>query len=154
MAKESRMDLSILYRGPLSSCNYGCEYCPFAKHHETRQELAEDERALARFVDWVARQGERGHRLSILFTPWGEALVRRWYQEALVRLTNLPAVRKAAIQTNLSCRLDWVERCDRARLGLWCTYHPTETSRERFVARCRQLDQRGVRYSVGMVGLK
>ena len=30
------MNLSILYRGPLSSCNYGCEYCPFAKHRETR----------------------------------------------------------------------------------------------------------------------
>ena len=26
---------NILYRGPLSSCNYGCEYCPFAKHAES-----------------------------------------------------------------------------------------------------------------------
>ena len=25
------MNLSILYRGPLSSCNYACGYCPFAK---------------------------------------------------------------------------------------------------------------------------
>ena len=28
---EWRLNLSILYRGPLSSCNYGCGYCPFAK---------------------------------------------------------------------------------------------------------------------------
>ena len=34
--------LRILYRGPLSSCNYGCPYCPFAKHHETAAELKVD----------------------------------------------------------------------------------------------------------------
>jgi MoaA/NifB/PqqE/SkfB family radical SAM enzyme len=148
------MDLSILYRGPLSSCNYGCEYCPFAKHHESREELAADEKALARFVEWVDGQGARGHAISVLFTPWGEALIRRWYQEALVRLSNFPHVRKAAMQTNISCRLAWVERCNKARLGLWCTYHPTETDRGRFVAKCREMDRRNVRYSVGVVGLK
>ena len=148
------MDLSILYRGPLSSCNYGCEYCPFAKHHENREELAIDERALLRFVDWVRQQGEHGHMISVLFTPWGEALIRRWYQEAIVRLSNFPHVHKAAIQTNISCPLDWVERCDKAKLGLWCTYHPTETERGRFVAKCREMDRRQVKYSVGVVGLK
>ena len=78
------MKLSILYRGPLSSCNYGCEYCPFAKHHETAAELARDRRALERFIDWVAARAH-GDRIAILFTPWGEALVRRWYRDALVR---------------------------------------------------------------------
>jgi MoaA/NifB/PqqE/SkfB family radical SAM enzyme len=148
------MDLSILYRGPLSSCNYGCEYCPFAKRRETRDELAVDERALGRFVEWVGRQGAAGHAISVLFTPWGEALVRPWYQEALVRLTNLPHVRRAAVQTNVSCRLEWAERCDKAKLGLWCTYHPSETTRERFVGKCREMDARRLRYSVGIVGLK
>ena len=148
------MDLSILYRGPLSSCNYGCEYCPFAKRRETRDELRGDERGLARFLDWVTRQGGAGHSVSVLFTPWGEALVRRWYQDALAALTTLPHVRRAAIQTNISCGLDWVDRCDKSKLGLWCTYHPTETTRAKFVARCRELDARGVRYSVGVVGLK
>ena len=97
------MNLSILYRGPLSSCNYGCEYCPFAKCREGRAEVAADGQALERFVDWVEQQGGRGGRtISVLFTPWGEALVRRSYQEALVRLTNLPHIRRAAIQTNIS----------------------------------------------------
>ena len=40
------MKLSILYRGPLSSCNYGCEYCPFAKHTETQAEHDADRAAL------------------------------------------------------------------------------------------------------------
>jgi MoaA/NifB/PqqE/SkfB family radical SAM enzyme len=146
------LNLSILYRGPLSSCNYGCVYCPFAKHAETASELAADRRALERFTDWVSTRGD--DRIGILFTPWGEALVRRWYQEALVRLTRLPHVTRAAIQTNLSCRLDWVENCDKRRLALWATFHPTEVERERFVRQCLDLDRRGVRFSVGAVGLK
>src|SRR5258708_7449255 len=146
------MNLSILYRGPLSSCNYGCEYCPFAKHVETRQEHEVDRRALERFVNWI-EQHDNQH-FSILFTPSGEALIRRRYQAALVRLTNMPHVDKAAIQTNLSCRLDWVERCDKEKLALWTTFHPSETTRARFVARCLDLDRRGVHFSVGVVGLK
>ena len=146
------MNLSILYRGPLSSCNYGCRYCPFAKRRETRAQIEADRCALHRFTDWTA--GRTSDRLSILFTPWGEALVRKSYRDALERLTALPNVAKAAIQTNLACSLDWVERCDRAKLAFWCTYHPTEVTRKRFLAKCLELDRRGVRFSVGVVGLK
>jgi hypothetical protein len=48
-------------------------------------------------------------------TPWGEALIHPWYQQALAKLTNLPNVEKAAIQTNLSCKLEWVEDCNKER---------------------------------------
>ena len=146
------MDLSILYRGPLSSCNYGCDYCPFAKHSETASEHREDERALDRFVSWVSSR--TSDNISILFTPWGEALIRKRYQHALVQLTNLPHVRKAVIQTNLSCSLKWVDDCDKRKLALWTTFHPTEVRRARFVAKCHELQQHGVRFSVGAVGLK
>ena len=129
------MNLSILYRGPLSSCNYDCWYCPFAKRQESAAELADDRRFLERFVAWA--EDHPALQLGILFTPWGEALVRRWYQEALARLTALPHVRRAAIQTNLSCPLDWIEECDKDRLALWTTYHPGEVERGRFVAKCR-----------------
>lgn len=146
------MNLTILYRGPLSSCNYDCPYCPFAKHHESRQEHAKDRAALERFVNWVAER--ENDQLSIFFTPWGEALIRPRYQMALSRLTNLSNVRKAAMQTNLSCRLDWVEDCDKNRLALWATYHPGQVSRTRFLAKCEELIKREVRFSVGVVGLK
>lgn len=146
------MRLTILYRGPLSSCNYGCLYCPFAKHAETDVEHAADARALERFVDWVT--GRTQDLISVFFTPWGEALVRRRYQRAIVCLTNLPQVEKVAIQTNLSCRLDWTEACDTRKLGLWATYHPTQVSRACFLTRCRKLEAQGVRFSVGVVGLK
>jgi hypothetical protein len=45
------LNLSILYRGPLSSCNYACAYCPFAKRRESSAELTRDRAALARFLD-------------------------------------------------------------------------------------------------------
>lgn len=146
------MKLSILYRGPLSSCNYGCDYCPFAKHNETKEEHGLDEAQLNRFVDWVIAQKQ--HRISVLFTPWGEALIQKRYQDALVQLTRCDTVEKAAIQTNLSCKLDWTEACDKGKLALWATFHPTETTRRKFLAKCMELVSRGVRFSVGAVGLK
>ena len=143
--------LSILYRGPLSSCNYDCHYCPFAKTHNTAAELRVDRQCLERFCDWVKQR--RQDQLGILFTPWGEALTRRWYQEQLVRLSQLDHVVRVAIQTNLSCNLDWLETGDLSSLALWCTWHPTQVARERFVGQCQRLDRLGVRYSVGVVGL-
>jgi hypothetical protein len=114
--------------------------------------LAHDRACLERFVGWVGSRQEDA--IGVLFTPWGEALVRKWYQDALAALTQMPRTTKAAIQTNLSCKLDWVEDCDKAKLALWCTFHPSETTRERFVAKCRELLAREVRFSVGVVGLK
>ena len=146
--------LSVLYRGPLSSCNYGCPYCPFAKHTESAAEHETDRRALERFVAWVQAQPLA---VSVFFTPWGEALVRPRYQQALSELSRAPNVRQLAIQTNLSGSLAWLDTLDeahKAKLGLWATYHPGEVTAERFLARTRQLDRAGVRYSVGMVGKK
>jgi hypothetical protein len=143
--------LTILYRGPLASCNYRCGYCPFAKRRESPAQEAADRQALARFCDWAAGCS---YRLAIFFTPWGEALVRPWYQEAMVALTHLANVSRVAVQTNLACRLDWPDRCDRRRLAVWCTYHPGQVSRTRFLDRCRRLDVSGIRYSVGLVALR
>ncbi len=142
--------MRILYRGPLSSCNYGCVYCPFAKRKESRAELAHDRACLERFVGWV---GARDHApIGVLVTPWGEALVRRHYQEALVRLTGMAHVERAAIQTNLSGSLGFVDRCDLDKLALWCTWHPEWSSMAAFVASAMRLHRRGVRLSVGVVG--
>ncbi len=145
-------DLRILYRGPLLSCNYGCAYCPFAKRKNTRAELAEDRAALHRFVDWA--EGMRHRTLGVLMTPWGEGLIRRWYQEALVRLSHMPHVRRAAIQTNLSGPTAWAEAADKDALALWATYHPEWTTRQKFLNKVKALDSMGVRLSVGVVGFE
>jgi MoaA/NifB/PqqE/SkfB family radical SAM enzyme len=143
---------SILYRGPLSSCNYDCSYCPFAKHRETPQELAEDRASLARFCDWIESRPD--DQLSLFFTPWGEALVRAWYREAVTTLSRISNIRKVAVQTNLSCKLDWLAETETEKIGLWCTYHPGETRLDNFLRQCNRLDDLHVRYSVGCVGLR
>ena len=58
--------LSVIYRGPLSSCNYACPYCPFAKHTESAAEHAADARALTRFADWAAAQKDAPFDLIVI----------------------------------------------------------------------------------------
>lgn len=140
--------LTLLYRGSLSSCNYACSYCPFAKRRDTRATLARDAAEVARFVDWATRHDGP---LRILFTPWGEALVRRHYREAMHTLAGLPHVAQVSLQTNLSGPLAWLEDAAVDRLSFWCTYHPGETSLDRFLQRCERLQAMRVRFSVGVV---
>lgn len=145
------MNLSVLYRGPLSSCNYSCGYCPFSKRTEPRPRLQRDQESLQRFVDWIGRQTE--HRWHVLFTPWGEALVRRWYQQAVSQLSHCDHVDQVAIQTNLSCRLDWLDDCRADRVALWATFHPSECSGDRFVQQVQRALYRGVFVSAGAVAI-
>ena len=141
--------LSILYRGSLLSCNYDCSYCPFAKAQDSRESLAKDAAELSRFVDWVGRQTRT---INILFTPWGEAFIRRYYQEAISTLGKMPQVGRVAIQTNLSLSTGAIERCSSDKLALWCTYHPSQTSQKVFITKCQWLLKQNIRFSVGMVG--
>ena len=148
----SKIDLSILYRGPLSSCNYSCSYCPFAKHQETKAEHETDQKALERFVAWVKAQTDIA--ISIFFTPWGEALIHKRYQQTLVKLSHLSHVQKVVIQTNLSCHTNWVTQANKTKLALWATYHPSQVTRARFLQKCQELLDYGIRFSVGTVGLR
>lgn len=143
--------LSLLYRGTLESCNYDCGYCPFAKRKDSRARLAKDAAEVARFVSWV---GQQERTIRIQFTPWGEALVRRHYREAVRALAAMPHVEQVSVQTNLAAPLSWLERVDPNKVTLWCTYHPGQTSQQRFLARCARLDKMGIRFSVGVVALR
>ncbi|MEH0154432.1 STM4011 family radical SAM protein [Limibacter armeniacum] len=146
------MKWNILYRGPLSSCNYECSYCPFAKTKNTRAELLDDEQKLLKFEAWVNAQQQ--HNIGILFTPWGEGLIRKHYQQVMTRLSHQPMVDKVAIQTNLSSTLDWMREVNTDAFALWTTFHPTQISLSAYLDRCEKLNSMGINYSVGMVGLK
>ncbi len=143
--------LTILWRGPLSGCNYDCGYCPFAKRKDSRAVLASDRAALGRFVDWVIA---RNAPTSVLFTPWGEALIRSHYQQAIIRLSQTPHVGRVAIQSNISAPLGWLADCDRAKTGIWATWHPSQISLDRFLARVQRLEALGISHSVGVVGVR
>ena len=56
---RAAVNLSILYRGPLASCNYDCPYCPFAKRRDPPEQLRADRAALERFAAWVAATTDR-----------------------------------------------------------------------------------------------
>ena len=142
---------NILYRGSLSSCNYDCAYCPFAKTTNTRAELDQDAESLARFTDWVCSQQRP---IGVLFTPWGEAMVHRYYQRALAALSRQAHVERVAVQTNLSGGTEWLRSADTNTVALWTTYHPSQTSRAQFLRKCDDLRRLNVRFSVGMVGLR
>jgi MoaA/NifB/PqqE/SkfB family radical SAM enzyme len=148
------VNLKVLYRGALASCNYQCGYCPFAKIKDDRESLAADSAGLWRFVDWVSGQESADIQIEVLFTPWGEALIRSWYREAIHALSWMPHVKKVAIQTNLSYSTDWLSGCNKQCVALWTTYHPGETTRGRFLGQCRALVDLNIMFSVGMVGVK
>lgn len=142
---------NILYRGSLTSCNYGCGYCPFAKTTNTRTELEQDAVEVNRFVDWIEQQSRS---IGVLFTPWGEAIIHRYYRQAIIRLSQMPHVRRVSVQTNLSCNLQDFAEADPTKFTPWATFHPGEVAIDRFLERCRQLDKFSIRYSVGVVGLR
>ena len=143
--------LRILYRGLLSSCNYECTYCPFAKTSNTRNELLQDAKELSRFVDWVHSLHEPA---GVFFTPWGEALIRQHYRDAMIRLASFENVARVAIQTNLTGRLEDFSDADINKIAFWATFHPSQTTELDFLKRCRYLERIGAKYSVGVVGLK
>lgn len=147
------MELTILYRGPLVSCNYACAYCPFAKRRESAEERARDEAALDRFRSWLEARPATDE-LRVLFTPWGEAMVRRAYRETIARLTHVRSVRVVGVQTNLSGPLDFLSRARPEKVRLWCTYHPEQVDRARFVERVRNARTLGAPLSVGIVGFR
>lgn len=142
---------NILYRGSLDSCNYDCPYCPFAKKKNTREELSLDRQSLERFTHWVA---DRKETINILLTPWGEGLIRGYYQKAMIALSHMSHVTKIAIQTNLSCSLQWIDKVDKDAFALWITYHPNEVAFEDFVSKCNILIEKGIAFSIGVVGVK
>ncbi|CAM4338919.1 hypothetical protein FHS16_002618 [Paenibacillus endophyticus] len=148
------MKAVLYYRGALSSCNYDCPYCPFSKTKDSKETLEKDRQQLLAFMDWVRVQGAAGHRLSIFFNPYGEALVHRWYREAMMELSHLEHVEKVAVQTNLSAKLDWTEQLERSKAAFWVTYHPGQTSEVQFLSQCMKLYRNGLAFSVGSVGIR
>ena len=151
MAASSATPLFIFYRGILSSCQYSCHYCPFAKKKDTRATLQKDALQLERFVNWVSTQTRP---ISILFTPWGEVLIRAYYRKALLRLATLPHVYRVAVQTNLHVPLSWLKDAPAGKLALWCSYHPSQTHLAEFLNRCRILRKFNIPHSVGMVAVR
>ena len=115
---------------------------------------AKDRQALAKFVETVT---VTEHPVSVMFTPYGEAMIHKDYQQALATLSSLPQITSVGIQTNLSFKVaEFIERiCKHGGQGnkirLWCSYHPEMVSQRRFISQCQQLQEAGITFCVGAV---
>jgi hypothetical protein len=146
------LKIVIYYRGLLRSCNYRCSYCPFGKRRPSKARLERDAAALSRFC---GRVNELGPDLSIMLAPRGEALIHGYYWEALARLCGYANISQAACQTNASFSVEEfsgrLSGC-RDKLRLWCSFHPSQTSLDAFLARCMLLYEKGFSLCAGAAG--
>ena len=144
----------IYYRGFLKSCNYSCSYCPFAKLPVSKNELENDQNALNRFISWAE---EQANLRSIMFVPYGEALVHTYYTKALAALSKMPHIKVLSCQTNLSLNPQTFirnlneEKADLSKVNLWATFHDEMEGKERFVEKVSHLNQH-IGVCVGVVG--
>ena len=139
--------MQINYRGFLKSCNYGCYYCPFSKNKQSQAELAADKKYLNQFVERILTL-RPSQPLKILFTPYGEGLVHGYYQDAMIRLSQIDFIEAISIQTNFSLKADTFSARLHAhtvplhKIKLWISFHPSEITLEKFLQNYQKLDTR------------
>ena len=134
----------VYYRGFLRSCNYNCSYCPFrlSRNDASEEDLLRDQSALERFC---GKASDLGNKLSVMFVPYGEALIHQYYQKAIAGLCETDAIKKAGCQTNLSFSIRGFLACFdsdsdyRSKLRLWCSFHPSQSSLDSFLEKCMEL---------------
>ena len=147
----------MLFRTRLEWCNYTCHYCPWNAelNRVPAEAFREDEARLARVLDRVA---ELPRRVEFFITPKAEYLVLPYWRDAVARLCAMPQVERVTVQTNLSFDVGaFLDSLSPGKLALWTTYHPTEVAgadREGLFDKWRLLRQRGVPFSVGIVGTR
>jgi len=135
---------NIYYRGLLSSCNYSCSYCCFARKKPGKTELIKDEESLKKFCDFIDNT-EFKNKVSIFFTPYGEGLIHDYYVEAVGRLAANPKCKYISCQTNLSFdAFKFLEKlkalkADLSKVKLWASFHPEMVSVDEFVYKVKQL---------------
>lgn len=152
------MNYVVLYRGPLRMCNFQCNYCPFVPEFLDRvdiEHIRQDKEKLDDFVDWIESQPMKNEdSISLFFAPTGEILIFKHYIHALVYLKNLGRINEIVVQSNGSFDLERIEPVLDPKLKLWITYHPEKLDLAVFIQKLEYLDEKGVSYCVGMVGIK
>lgn len=151
------MSLLVLFRTRLEWCNFTCHYCPWnaTLNHVSHEALREDERRLRQIVERIA---ELPHPVEFFITPKAEYLVLPYWRAAVAQLLSLPQVERVTVQTNLSFDVPgFLANVEVRKLALWTTYHPTEVDADglaRLHENWRLLQERGVPFSVGIVGTR
>lgn len=138
---------TIYYRGYLKSCNYRCGYCPFSKNEMSKEELKKDKECLDKFIKYLDSSADSA--VTVFFIPYGEVLIHDYYLETIADLSSRDYIDKICVQTNNSFDLHKLTYSDKIRL--WCSYHPTQVSFEKFLAKCKDMYEAVYEFSVGAV---
>ena len=157
----------IYYRGYSKLCNYKCSYCPFRKksdninrlnRNEIIKELELDKKYLNNFVNFI-KNYNFNNQISILFTPYGEALNNQYYYDAIIRLSKIESVENICCQTNLSFNienfLNYIEdnKGIIEKISLWASFHSEMISISDFTDNVKKISEK-INISVGTVGYK
>lgn len=148
---------NIYFRGLLSSCNYSCSYCCFAKKEPCKTELSKDKECLNKFCEFIDTT-EFKNAVSIFFTPYGEGLIHDHYVEAIGKLAINPKCRYISFQTNLSFNeYEFLEKLralkvDLSKVKLWASCHPEMVSIDEFVDKVKLL-KTSIDLCVGIVAI-
>ncbi len=143
---------TLIYRGFLRTCNYTCNYCPFSK--TTQRDLSKDHLALDQMISVLP---QFKHPINLMITPYGEALIHRHYLKALATISKQTSVKLVGCQTNASFSVNQFVKVIEDSTGqiekirLWCSFHPSQISAERFLEQCLDLHKAGFIFSVGAV---
>ena len=144
------------YRGSLESCNYSFSYCPFSKKPQNSKELEKDKENLVQFVSALLDE-ENGisRECAVQIVPYGEALVHKYYWQEMARLSRSPLIEAVGAQTNLSFDVDTMIRVFIenngiiSKLKLWCTFHPSMVTIDKFLSQCNKLSIHNISYCAG-----
>lgn len=121
----------------------------------TERQKRQDKEALREFIAQM-KQERTKHAVQIV--PYGEALVHEYYWRALAELSRIEMEEYTGCQTNLSFPVEKMlgiyekYQGKKEKLRLWCTFHPSMTTIEKFMEQCRKLELEGITFCVGMVG--
>lgn len=146
----------IYYRGSLDFCNYSCPYCPFSRKKASTRQLERDQEEWFRFIRKIEECGFSG---AVQVVPYGEAMIHEHYWEGLAKLSKCGGIQAVGAQSNLSFpvekMLDIYESYggNKEKLRLWGTFHPAMISVDRFLEQCSCIQEAGVQFCVGSVGV-
>lgn len=145
------------YRGSLESCNYVCGYCPFSKNPQSSsKELEKDKENLVEFVSaLIDKENGISRECAVQIVPYGEALIHKYYWQEMARLSRSPLIEAVGAQTNLSFDIDTMINTFLEnngiinKLKLWCTFHPSMVTIDKFLSQCNKLLVYNINYCAG-----
>lgn len=144
------------YRGSWESCNYSCSYCPFSKKPQSSKELEKDKENLVQFVSALLdKENGVSRECAVQIVPYGEALIHKYYWQEMALLSRSPLIEAVGAQTNLSFDVDTMIKVFIrnngiiSKLKLWCTFHPSMVTIDKFLSQCNKLSIYNISYCAG-----